>query len=174
MIARYIPGMPDPASPLTALFDAPARPGRLLWIGLRPARREPMVAVREARLVVGEGLTGDRHGRGGGARQVTLIQAESLAAIASHLGREAVEPQDLRRNLVVRGLNLIALKGRRFMVGEAVLETSGECHPCSRMEAALGAGGYNAVRGLGGITARVIEGGVIAIGDAVVRVDGDR
>jgi MOSC domain-containing protein YiiM len=163
--------MPHPTSALAALLDAPVRPGRLVWIGLRPARREPILAVAGARLDAGEGLAGDRYGRGGGARQVTLIAAESLAAIASHLGREAVGPEVLRRNLVVRGLNLLALKGRRFGMGDAVLETSGECHPCSRMEEALGVGGYNAVRGHGGITARVLRGAAIAVGDAVFRID---
>ena len=74
----------------------------------------------------------------------------------------------MRRNVVVRGINLLALKGRRFRIGPALLEASGECHPCTRMEEILGAGGYNAMRGLGGITARVIEGATIRIGDAVV------
>jgi MOSC domain-containing protein YiiM len=163
--------MQNPGSPLAQLLDAPLRPGWLTWIGLRPARREAMLMVSEARMVIDEGLAGDRYGRGGGARQVTLIQAESLASIASHLGREAVGPEILRRNLVVRGINLLALKGCRFAVGESILAFSGECHPCSRMEEALGVGGYNAVRGLGGITARVLTGGMVKVGDAVVRLD---
>jgi len=146
------------------------RPGRLTWIGLRPARRAPMVALDDAELRPGEGLIGDRwRGAASGARQVTLIAAEHLAAIASVLGLDAVAPHRLRRNLVTEGLNLLALKGRRFRVGEALLEFSGECHPCSRMEEEFGPGGYNAVRGHGGITARIIEGGAIRAGDAVTR-----
>ena len=55
----------------------------------------------------------------------------------------------MRRNLVVSGINLLALKDRRFRVGTALLEGSGECAPCSRMEVVLGPSGYNAVHGHG-------------------------
>lgn len=161
----------QPDSPLARLLGAPIRPGRLLWIGLRPARREPMVAVEEAVLAPGSGLEGDRwRGQPGGARQVTLVAAEHLAAIAGFLGLEAVAPERLRRNLVVQGVNLLALKGWRFRIGAAVLEHSGECHPCSRMEEEFGPGGYTAVRHHGGITARVVEGGRIRLGDPVERL----
>lgn len=157
-----------PASSLARLIEMPVSPGVVVWIGARPARREPMHAEPAALLAAGRGLVGDRYGNAGGARQLTLIEAESLAAIASHLGRESVAAEEVRRNVVVRGINLAALKGRRFRIGPALLEASGECHPCSRMEEVLGTGGYNAMRGLGGITARVIEGAAIRIGDAVV------
>ncbi|MBY0339366.1 MAG: MOSC domain-containing protein [Acetobacteraceae bacterium] len=166
--------MPFPAgSRLASLLDAPMRPGRVAWIGLRPARRAPMVAVAEARLSAGTGLDGDRYAGGGaGTRQVTLIAAEHLAAIGAFLGREAARPEELRRNVVAAGANLLALKGRRFRLGDAVLEMTGECHPCSRMEEVLGPGGYNAVRGQGGITARVLEGGTLRLGDALERLGG--
>jgi len=160
--------MPFPASSsLAQLIVAPVRPGRVEWIGVRPARGAAIRVVAAAELVAGKGIAGDRYGNAGGARQVTLVAAESLAAIASHLGVDAVAPEALRRNVVVRGINLVALKGRRFRIGEAILEASGECHPCSRIEASLGTGGYNAARGLGGITARVIAGGIVRVGDAV-------
>ncbi|MET3893345.1 MOSC domain-containing protein YiiM [Bosea sp. OAE506] len=161
----------DPASPLARLIDAPLRPGRVVWIGLRPARRAPMVAVETATLDASEGLIGDHYSsRTGGARHVTLIQAEHLDAIASYLGRDGLSPDLLRRNSVVAGINLAALKGRRFRLGSALLEATGECHPCSRMEEILGVGGYNSVRGHGGITARVVEGGGVGIGDALERL----
>jgi MOSC domain-containing protein YiiM len=116
-------------------------------------------------------MEGDHYSRDAGNRQVTLIQTKSLAAIASHLGLETVAPEMLRRNLVTRGINLLALKGRAFRIGEAVLEMSGECHPCSRLEETLGIGGYNATRGFGGITAKVLARGRISLGDAIVRID---
>ena len=104
----------------------------------------------------------------GGRRQVTLIQAEHLPVIAALAGLDAVTPEQLRRNIVVSGLPLLALKERRFRIGEVLLEGTGECHPCSRMEEALGPGGYNAVRGHGGLTARVIGGGTIRLGDLLL------
>ena len=130
-----------------------------------------MQALETVRLTPGEGVESDHYKtRTNGGRQVTLIQREDLASIASYLGRP-VEPEDLRRNLVVTGINLLALKGRRFRVGEALLEWSGECHPCTRMEEILGPGGYNAVRGHGGITARVLEPADVRLGDVVTRAD---
>lgn len=150
------------------LLAAPMRPGRVQWIGVRPARREPLVVVESVLAQAAQGLVGDRYRtRNDGKRQVTLIQAEHLAAIAGYLGREAVDPGLLRRNLVVAGINLLALKGKRFRVGAALLEHTGDCHPCSRMEEVFGPGGYNAVRGHGGITARIVETGVIRLGDEV-------
>jgi MOSC domain-containing protein YiiM len=157
----------NPASPLARLLAGPIRPGRVTWIGVRPQRKAPLTSLDDVEISRENGLIGDHYsGRPGGKRQVTLIQAEDLAAIASYLGRE-VTPGDLRRNLVVSGINLRALKDRRFQVGQVVLEGADDCHPCSRMETILGPGGYNAVRGHGGITARVIEGGAVRVGDAV-------
>ena len=159
-------------TPLGQLLNSPLKPGKLLWIGLRPARQEPLRTPNSAILIAGRGIEGDRYQTShNGARQATLIAAESLIAIASYLGRSEVPPDLLRRNFVTVGMNLVALKGRRFRLGAALLEYSGDCAPCSRMEAALGPGGYNAVRGHGGITARIIEGGDVNIGDAVSRSD---
>ena len=164
----------NPQSSLAKLFAAPARPGRVTWTGLRPARRAPMVVADMVELERGRGVVGGRYSRRDGGRQVTLIGEENLYAIARFLGLDGpVDPSLVRRNIVVAGINLLALKDQRFRVGKALLETSGECHPCSRMEEILGVGGYNAMRGQGGITARVLEGGSVRVGDPVTRVDQD-
>lgn len=150
---------------------APMRAGQLVWVGLRPARRADMIVPASAMLVAGRGIEGDRYRTSrDGARQVTLIAAEDIAAVAAFLGREAIAPDVLRRNFVTRGVNLVALKGYRFSVGTAILEGSGDCAPCSRMEEALGPGGYNAMRGHGGITARIITGGEVRVGDGIARI----
>ena len=143
--------------------------GAVAWIGVRPGRREPVAVLDAVEAIAGRGLAGDRYASGG-KRAVTLIQAEHLEALGRVLGASAPDPGVLRRNLVVAGINLLALRKRRFRVGAAVLEGTGTCEPCSRMEEALGPGGWNAMRGHGGITARVIEGGAIRLGDALTRV----
>lgn len=152
---------------LQDLFDTLPQIGKLQWIGIRPERKAPMVELNSVDAIAGKGLEGDRYSSKNGKRQVTLIQGEHLIAIASLLGRTQVAPELLRRNLVVTGINLIALKDKQFRVGGALLEYTGLCHPCSAMEATFGAGGYNAVRGHGGITARIIESGTFAVGDSV-------
>ncbi|HBD20927.1 MAG TPA: MOSC domain-containing protein [Arenimonas sp.] len=164
--------MPFPAdSALGALMATLPRPGRVSWLGLRTARDVPMREVEAAEAVAGKGLLGDRYASTSGKRGITLIQAEHLPVIAALAGLESVLPATLRRNLVVSGLPLVALKGRRFRIGEAVFEGTGDCDPCSRMEAALGAGGYNAMRGHGGLCARIVSGGRIAVGDLLVPED---
>ena len=164
--------MLNPNSPLAALMNAPVQPGRVTWIGLRPKRRIPMQPVALAQLSITKGLIGDRYDGRSGTRHVTLIQAEHLLAIAAFLGLDTVAPEQLRRNIVVAGLNLLALKDRPFRLGSALLEMTGDCHPCSRMEEIFGPGGYNAVRGHGGITARILEDGEVRIGDALIPVQG--
>ena len=147
------------------LLTAFPRDGKLEWIGCRPARRTPVMEYKEMS-VLERGLESDRTTRPG-KRSVTLIQAEHLPVIAGLAGVKEIHPAVLRRNLVVSGINLLALKGAVFSVGDVVLEGTGICAPCSRMEEALGEGAYNAMRGHGGITASVLTPGKLAVGDEV-------
>jgi len=147
------------------------RAGKVEWIGIRPERRVPLASVTQIEAIAGCGLAGDHYAsKSNGKRQVTLIQAEHLEAVAKILGKSEVRAEWVRRNILVSGINLFALRDRRFRVGEVVLEGSGPCEPCSRMEEALGIGGYNAMRGHGGITARILEGGLIGLGAEVSAV----
>jgi MOSC domain-containing protein YiiM len=144
--------------------------GRVTWIGLRPERLAGLVSVEAAELT-DAGLGGD-HARPG-KRALTLIQAEHLPVIAALARVREVAPEILRRNVVVSGINLTALRNHPVQIGEAVVEISAPCAPCSRMETALGHSGYNAMRGHGGWCARVLEPGRIAVGDSVARAGTD-
>ncbi len=144
-----------------------AQSGEVVSISVRPKRKEIPVNKDFVLAMEGEGLRGDHYASSGGKRQVTLISQEHIDGVASMLGIEELDPLVLRRNIVVKGINLLALKGKEFRVGESILEYTGECHPCSRMEENLGQGGYNAMRGHGGITARIIRSGKIRPGDIV-------
>ncbi|WP_312767009.1 MULTISPECIES: MOSC domain-containing protein [Pseudoxanthomonas] len=157
----------NPDSPLARLMATLPRAGKVEWIGLRPARDEAMIATGTVEAIAGAGLVGDRYKSGSGKRGITLIQAEHLPAIAALAQRPDLTPALLRRNVVVSGIPLIALKQRRFRIGTAVFEGTEECDPCSRMEDALGPGGYNAMRGHGGLCARIVEGGTFGLGDAL-------
>lgn len=141
-----------------------AATGRVVWIGLRPGRREDVQTPGSAEVSL-DGLAGD-HAKAG-KRAVTLIQAEHLPVIAALAGIGAVQPEQLRRNLVISGINLAALRKAALRVGSAVLQVTGPCPPCSRMEEVLGRGGYNAMRGHGGWYAEVLEPGRVALGDSV-------
>ena len=142
--------------------------GKVEWIGIRPKRMLEMRSVNEVQANPNTGLEGDHFKKlSTGKRQVTLIQQEHLDVVARILGKSEITPELLRRNIVVSGINLLALKHHQFQVGEVLLETTGICAPCSRMEENLGAGGYNSMRGHGGITAKIIQGGQIEIGDVV-------
>jgi len=150
---------------LAELQSRTAQPGLVTWIGLRPERRAPVHAVTHARIGLA-GLEGDHRSRPG-ARALSLIQAEHLPVIAALAARNRVDYGMLRRNLGVSGINLAALKGRRLRIGGVVIRLTGPCSPCSRMEAALGHGGYTAMRGHGGMLAEVLEPGEVTLGNRV-------
>lgn len=152
---------------LQNLIETLPQQGSVEWLGIRSARKLPLTPVERVEATTDRGLEGDHYSKISGKRQVTLIQAEHLDAVASMLGIDTIKPETARRNIVVRGINLLALKDKNFKLGDVTLAFTGLCHPCSRMETLLGPGGYNAMRGHGGITARVLHGGFIRVGNAV-------
>ncbi len=156
-------------SNMSKLLKSIPQIGKIEWIGIRKERRAELIEVKEAIITEEDGLVADHYTKKKGKRQITLIQAEHLQAVAGMLQQDvAISPFLTRRNIVVAGLNLNALKNQQFAIGdEVILEGTGYCHPCSRMEENLGHGGYNAMRGHGGITAKVIKGGTIHKGATI-------
>ena len=150
-----------------------ASSGKVEWIGLRALSNSATTAkkalhVKSAEAMQNHGLVGDKAGqKPGGNRQITLFQHEYLAVIASLLNKKSVQPVQLRRNIVVSGINLAILKGKQVKIHDAIIEITGNCAPCAKMEHVLGFGGFNAMRNHGGVTAKVIRGGIISLGDEV-------
>lgn len=156
------------ANPLDR-FAKDLSPGSLEWIGLRTERRAPLVTAHSVLAIANRGLEGDHRvdKTPGSGRQVTVISREFIQQTAHFLGIEDIDPDKLRRNLVVSGINLHALRYQRFSIGAALFEAGALCHPCSRMETALGKGGVAAMLGHGGLCCRIIRSGVITLGDEV-------
>ncbi len=136
---------------------------RLLAIATKPHRRADMVARDVAELTCEHGLAGDWRGKPG-PRQVTLLSHAAWREACADLGMDL--PWTFRRaNLLVDDLPLEAATGKHLVLGEAVLEITGETDPCARMEEAR-QGLYQALRPhwRGGVTCRVIKNGILDIG----------
>jgi MOSC domain-containing protein YiiM len=147
--------------------------GRVFGVFVGPQARAPLAAVREVRAEPGRGLEGDRYWARQGTfwkpipdREVTLIEVEVLEALGRESGVE-LEPRDARRNIATRGVRLNDLVGRRFRVGEVVLEGIRLCEPCSHLESLTGRKLRPLLNGHGGLRARIIAGGVIHVGDSI-------
>jgi MOSC domain-containing protein YiiM len=130
-----------------------------------------MESLAEAQITIEGGVSGDCRGvlkpGGRGRRQVTLISAESWDEAVAELGTR-ISWEQRRANLLVSGIKLENGTGVRIRIGDAVLEITGECDPCSRMEElASGLKAALTPHWRGGATARVVSEGSIAIGDEV-------
>jgi len=148
--------------------------GMIMAIHTCPAAGEPMRTHREVTAVAGKGLEGDRYALGTGHysdsfgpdREVTIIEAEALEAVARETGI-ALAPHQARRNLVSRGIELNGLVGVTFTVGGVTLEGVKLCDPCGYLEKITGKPVRAALENRGGLRARVVSGGVIRVGDLI-------
>ena len=141
--------------------------GKVEWVSLRPEKRGEIRVADAISVSPESGIEGDHYSGKNRKRQVTLIQSEHIETVAKLLKKDKINPTSLRRNIVVSGINLLAFNDAEFTIGTARLKMTGLCHPCSRMEQNLGEGGYNAMRGHGGITCEIITAGKIKLEDEV-------
>jgi len=150
--------------------------GTLLNIHISPAARQPMVALPKATLIAGQGIEGDRYLTGLGTysdipdvREVTLLEIESLIALKRDHDID-LSPDEHRRNLTTRDVPLNHLVGRRFWVGEVLLEGARLNVPCRYLDLVTGKSVYEPLINRSGLNCRILQGGNIAIGD-VIRPD---
>jgi MOSC domain-containing protein YiiM len=141
--------------------------GQVRHIHVAPADGEPLMARDQVTLVEGKGIEGDRYfGRGRPAKNLTLVEEEKLRAACDEIG-VTYAPGCSRRNVTVTGVDLNALVGRTFRLGEAVLQGDELCEPCGLMESCIGIGARDALVHKAGLRARILRGATIGIGDAV-------
>jgi len=141
---------------------------------------EPMQPLAEVEAVEGRGLRGDRYLARSGywtsvdECEVTLISGEDLDEITSTTPLRVLNGEH-RRNLVTRGIELMDLLGRRFQIGEAVLEYDRPRPPCTYIQSLTGQQGLTRALGRrGGICVRVVKSGTIRVQDPIILLDNPR
>lgn len=147
--------------------------GWLRHIHVAEKGRAPMESRDAVRLIPGKGIEGDRYATGRGhysefpdIREVTLIESETLAALLRDHGITLL-PHEHRRNLTTEGVPLNHLVGRRFRVGEAVLEGGRLNTPCKYLDLVTGKTVCDLLIHRSGLNARIITGGTISPGDQI-------
>ncbi len=134
---------------------------KILHLFRAPKRHAPMEKLATARAVENSGLQGCAHARSGGKRQVLLVDAETLGSLN-------LVPGIIRENITAQDLDVDALQvGQKLRMGSVVLEVSAVCEPCELMEA-IRPGLQQELQGRRGMLCRVLSGGTLKCGDAIV------
>lgn len=121
----------------------------------------PTYEHQEILLQAAKGISGDRfeHGR----YPLTFFSLEVAQLMEESMGR-SIDVRDFRRNIIISGINLCELIGKHFTIGDVTFEGIAHCNPCTWMNAVIGEGAYALMKGRGGLRARVIDGGRLALG----------
>src|SRR4051812_2680785 len=167
----------DPALRAGRLPDTADVSGTVEGLFVAAAAEARCTAVESAEAVAGRGLRGDRYfdgqgtfgGPGAAGHQITLIEREALEELAARSGI-ALDPADARRNVVTRGVDLNALAGRRFAVGDVEIVGRRWCEPCAHLQRLTTPGILRGLVHRGGLRADIVRGGTIARGDPVRRL----
>jgi MOSC domain len=164
----------DPTLPVGRLPGGEPATGTVAGLFVAEAREAPCRAVEHAEAVSGRGLRGDRYFDGEGTfgapgatgHELTLIAAEALEALAER-GGPALAPADARRNVLTRGVDVEALVGRRFRLGDVECVGRRWCEPCAHLQRLTAPGVLRGLVHRGGLRADIVTGGTIAVGDSI-------
>jgi len=151
-------------------------PGRLVGIYTATEGGQPMDSRDQVHAIAGVGLEGDRYAtktgqfsdRDGGGREVTLIAREAVAA--ANTADVTIGEGETRRNLVTEGVDLEALIGKQFAVGDVVLLGVRDCPPCAYLEQLTGQAVRRGLRNRGGLRADIVRAGTLRVGDVITTV----
>ena len=140
--------------------------GRLIGIARREKKRAPMETLDSAEISTDTGVADDFRGKPG-KRQVTLLSADAWRQACADLGKDVIWTTR-RSNLFVEDLELPRAAGHVIAIGAVRLRTTVEVDPCSRMdEQVAGLKAALQPEWRGGVACEVLEGGFVAVGDAV-------
>jgi MOSC domain-containing protein YiiM len=128
-----------------------------------PERHEPLESAERFTVVAGGGVEGDRYSD----RDLTLFEAEAVEGLKADTGIE-LGPNEMRRNVMTRGIDLNPLVGHRIRVGEVEAVVTELCHPCSDLQRMTQPGVLQGLVNRGGLNADVVKGGAIAVGDPIL------
>jgi MOSC domain-containing protein YiiM len=139
----------------------------------RPPGEAPLEDLNSVSCIAGRGLAGDRYAgeEEGHRRQVTFFALEVHRDLRRRFPEVAVGPDVYRRNVVIEGADLNRLIGKRFRLGGVLFEGVEECRPCYWMDTAFGPGAEEALKGRGGLRARILESGTLRKGNHELTVD---
>lgn len=148
--------------------------GKVEFLHLCPRAFLPMRTVSSLKLIAGQGIEGDRYSLSSGfyshkpeeGRQVTLFEIETLEALKRDHNIDFT-PEEHRRNITVRGVPLNHLVGKRFWVGEVLLESTRLSTPCKHLEEITGKPVFDPLINRSGLNCKIIQGGIIYVDDAV-------
>ena len=149
--------------------------GQLIGIYIAPHKSKDLQPIDRVEAVAGRGLVGDRYflkegtysAKDGPDREVTLIEVEALAGLASEYAL-TLQPAQSRRNLLTRGVPLNHLVGQTFTIGTVVLRGIRLCEPCGHLEKLTCKGVERGLLHRGGLRAQIVAGGVLEIGAVVM------
>ena len=122
----------------------------------------PLEQTGEVQVRSGAGIDGDRYGD----KDITLFEAEAIEGLAADTGIE-LEPSEIRRNVMTRGVSLNGLLGHRIRVGEVEAVVTELCHPCDHLQKLTQPGVLRGLTDRGGLNADVVLGGAIRVGDGI-------
>ncbi|MGB5964968.1 MAG: MOSC domain-containing protein [Sulfurimonadaceae bacterium] len=128
----------------------------------------PTITHQKLYLKANRGIEEDRFETG--RYPITFFSLEVAQEMEKELARN-IEIEDFRRNIIISGVNLCELIGKRFSIGGVSFEGIAHCNPCTWMNAMIGKGAYGLMKGRGGLRAKVIEGGEITPGETVLQSD---
>jgi MOSC domain-containing protein YiiM len=176
----YVVAPFDPA--WSADSTRPAQRGRVEAVAIADHAEAPMQQIATARAIPGRGLDGDRYAKGVGTftprsgrgvgYDLTLIEAEVLDELTPTDGQR-LEYAEARRNIITRGIDLNALVGRRFRVGDVECVGRRLCEPCAHLERLTHKGVLRKLIHRGGLRADILTEGAITVGAAIERLESD-